>query len=62
MIWYVIIFRILNFNLFVHTYDEILYPKCLLCIYVLPQDGLRRPKHVGEIIMTKQILCMNIYS
>jgi hypothetical protein len=23
--------------------------------YVIPKDGLRRPKHVGEIIMTKQI-------
>jgi len=39
----------------VFTNDDILYPKRLLCIYVLPADGPRRPKHVGEIIMTKQI-------
>jgi len=37
------------------TYDDILYPKCLLCIYVLPEDGSCGPKHVGEIIITKQI-------
>ena len=37
------------------TYDDILYIKCLLYIYILPEDGFSRPKHVGEIIMTKQI-------
>jgi len=52
---YVIIPDNVIFNLFVHTYDDILYPKCLLCIYVLPQDGPREPKHVGEIIVTKLI-------
>ena len=55
MICYVIIFGNLIFNLFVHTYDDILYPKCILCIYVLPEDGSLRPKRIGEIIMTKQI-------
>jgi len=55
IISYVIIFGCLNFNLFIHTYEDILYPKCLLCIYVLLEDGLCRPKHVGEIIMPKQI-------
>jgi len=55
MICYVIIFGNLIFNLFVHTYDDILYPKCILCIYVLPEDDSRRPKRIGEIIMTKQI-------
>jgi hypothetical protein len=34
--------------------------KCLLCIYVLPQDGPRRPKHVGEIIM-KILIFMHEY-
>jgi hypothetical protein len=38
-----------------HTYDDTLYHKCLLCIYVLPEDGPRMPKHGGEIIMTKEI-------
>jgi len=52
---YVIILDTVVFNLFVLTYDEILYHKSLLFIYVLPEDGTRRPKHVGEIIMTKQI-------
>jgi hypothetical protein len=56
MICCVIILGSLIFNLFVHTYDNILYPKLLLYIYVLPQDGPRRPKHVEEIIMTKLIL------
>jgi len=55
MIFYVIILNSLIFNLFVHTYDDISYPKYLTCIYVLPEDGPRRPKHVGEIIMTNQI-------
>ena len=55
MICYVITFGNLIFNIFVHTYHDILYPKCLLCIYVLLEDGSRRPKHIGEIIMTKQI-------
>jgi hypothetical protein len=62
MICYVLIFGSLIFNLFVHNYDDILYPKCLLCIYVLPEDGPRKPKRVGEIIMTNKFLCMNIYS
>jgi len=62
MICYVIIFGSLNFNLFVHTYDNILYPKFLLCIYVIPEDSPRRPKHIGEIIMTNKFLYMNIYS
>jgi hypothetical protein len=42
-------------NLFVLAHDDMLYPKCLLCIYVRPEDGPRRPKRVGEIIMTKQV-------
>jgi len=62
MICYVTIFGTLILNFFVLTYYDILYPKCLLCIYVLPEGGLRRPKHVGEIIMTNKFLCMNIYS
>jgi len=37
----------------VFTYDDFIYPKCLLFIYDLPEDGPRRPKHVGEIIMKK---------
>jgi hypothetical protein len=53
MICYIIIFGSLILNIFVPTYDYVLCPKCLLCINVLPQDGPRRPKHVGEIIMTK---------
>ena len=55
MIFYVIIFGGLILNLFVPTYNDILYTKYLLWIHILPEDGLRRPKHVGEIIMTKQI-------
>ena len=55
MICYVIIFGSLNFSLFVHTYDDILYHKYFLCIYVLPENDSGRPKHVGYIIMTKQI-------
>ena len=55
IISYVIIFGSLILNKFVLTYDVILYIKYLLCIYVLPQDDSRRPKNVGEIIMTKQI-------
>ena len=55
MICYVIIFGSLILIFFVLTDDDILYHKCLLCIYVLPKDGPRRPKHVGEIIMTKLI-------
>ena len=41
------------------TYDDILYPKYILCIYILPQDGSRMPKHVVGIIMTKN--CMHEY-
>jgi hypothetical protein len=52
---YVIILGTVIFYLFVHTHDDILYPKYLLSIYVLPEDGFLMPKHVGEIIMTKQI-------
>jgi len=55
MIYYVIVFVSFILNLFVLTYDDILYPKCLLGFYVLSQDDSRRPKHVGEIIVTKQI-------
>jgi len=55
MISYVINFGSLISNIFVLTYDEILYIKCLLCLYVLPEDGPCRSKNVGEIIMTKQI-------
>ena len=55
MVCYVVVPYSVIFNLFVHTYDDILYPKYLLCISVLPEDGPPRPKHVGEIIMTKQI-------
>ena len=58
IICYVIILGSLILNLFVHTHDDILYFKCLLYIYVFPQDGPRRPKHVGEIIMSKQ-MCMH---
>jgi len=49
-------FVFLNFNLFVHTYYDILYPKYPPCIYVLPEDGPRRPKHVGEIIMKNNVM------
>ena len=52
---YVIILDSVVFNLFVLNYDEILYHKSLLFTYVLPEDGPRRPKHLREIIMTKQI-------
>jgi hypothetical protein len=55
MICYVIIFGSLILNLFVLTYDDILYHKCILCIYILPQVDSRRPKYVGEIIMKKPI-------
>ena len=55
MICYVIIICSLILNLFVPTHDDILCTKYLLCIHVLPEDGSRRPKHVGGIIMTKQI-------
>ena len=55
IIFYIIIFGSLNFSIFVHTCDDVLYSKCLLCIYVYPEDDPRRPKHVGKIIMTKQI-------
>jgi len=53
VICYVRIFGNFIFNLFVLTSHDILYHKCLLCIYVLPENGLSRPKHVGEIIVTK---------
>jgi hypothetical protein len=46
----------LNFSLFVYTYNDISYPKCLLCIYVLPEDGPRRPKNVGDIIMKNNVM------
>jgi hypothetical protein len=52
---YVIILDTVVFEFFVLTYGEILYQKSFLFIYVLPEDGTVRPKHVGEIIMTKQI-------
>jgi hypothetical protein len=55
IICYVRILGSLILNLFVITYYDILYDKCLLCIYDLPQDGPRRPKHVREIIKTKHI-------
>jgi len=55
MICYFRILGSLIFNLFVLTYDDILYHKCILCIYVLPEDGPRRPKIVVEIIVRKQI-------
>jgi hypothetical protein len=55
MICYVRILGSLICNLFVLTYDDILYHKSLLCIYVLPDDGSRRRKIVGEIIVRKQI-------
>jgi hypothetical protein len=57
MICFIIILGSLILNLFVLTHDDILYPKCLLCIYVLPEDGPRRPKHVGEIIIKNKFLC-----
>jgi hypothetical protein len=47
--FYVIIIVRVIFNVFVHTYHDNLYHKYLLCIYVLPENGLRRPKHVREI-------------
>ena len=62
MIFYVIIFGGLILNLFVPTYNDILYTKYLLCIHVLPQDGSRGPKHVGGIIKTKQMYMQNIYN
>ena len=37
------------------TYNDILYPKGLLCVYILPVDGSRKPKQVEEIITTNQI-------
>jgi hypothetical protein len=49
MICHVIILVSVTFNLFVHTYQGILYHKYLPCIYVLLKDGRHRPKHVGEI-------------
>jgi hypothetical protein len=55
MICYVIIFCSLILNLIAPTHDDNLYPKCLLCIYVLPEDDPRRSKHVGEIIIKKNI-------
>jgi len=56
MICYVIIFGSSSIlNIFVFTYHDILYHKCLLCIYVLREDGPRSPNHLGEIIRTKQI-------
>jgi len=51
----VIIHDTVIFNSFEHTYDDILFPKSIFCIYVLTEDGPRRPKHAGEIIMAKQI-------
>jgi len=54
MICYIIILDTVIFNLFFPTYD-ISYPKFLHCIYVLPEDGSRRPKHAGEIIMKTPI-------
>ena len=54
MICYVIILDTEIFNLFFPTYD-ILNPKFLLCIYVLPEDGSSWSKHVGEIITKNQI-------
>jgi len=62
MICYVIIFGSLILKLFVHNYDDILYPKCFLSIYVLPEDGSRKPKRVGEIIWTNNFLCMDMYN
>jgi len=50
-----IIFGSLIFNLFLHTYDDILYPKCLLCMYVFPEVCPRTPKHVVEIIMKESL-------
>ena len=55
MICYIVILFSVIFNLFVLNYDAILYPKCLPCNYVPPENGPLRPKHVWEIIMTKQI-------
>ena len=53
--FYVRILGSIILNIFAHSYDDILCHKCILCICVLPEDGHLRPKHVGEIIMTKQI-------
>ena len=50
-----ITFGSLIFNLLVHTCDNILYRNCLLCIYVLIEDGPRRPKHIVEIFMKKSM-------
>jgi len=54
MVCYVRILGSLIFNIFLLTYDDFLYHECRLCVYVLPQDGPRRPKFVGEITVTKQ--------
>jgi hypothetical protein len=62
MICYAIISGSLILNLFVHTHDDVLYPKYLVCTYVLPMDDSRRPKNVGEIIMKDKFLCMNMYN
>ena len=55
MICYAIIPGSIILNFFVLNLNDSLHPKCLLCIYVLPDDDPRRSKHVGEIIVTKQI-------
>ena len=55
MICYIIIFSSLILNLFVHIYNNILYPKFAVYMYVHPEDGPRRPKYLGEIIMAKHI-------
>jgi hypothetical protein len=54
MICYVINFGSVIFYLLVHIYHDILY-NYLPCIYVLPEDGHYRPKHVGEITTTIQV-------
>jgi hypothetical protein len=62
MICYIIIFSSLILNLFVHIYNNILYPKFPVYMYVHPEDGPRRPKYLGEIIMTNIFICLNMYN
>jgi hypothetical protein len=55
MICCVITLGSLIFNLLVPSYHDILYHNYLPSIYVLPEDGRYRPKHVGEIATTIQV-------
>jgi len=39
-----------------HNHVDILYKKCILFISVVPDDGLCKSKHVGEITVNKQMV------